>query len=239
MFGMVDLHSHHLPALDDGPKRVDDAVAQVNRLGSAGYRCLVTTPHIIEGHYEYGLDEIRRRVDELQTLAGPAAPELRPGAEHRFDERFLDLLERRELVPLGGAGDVILLEFAWPKLPPTILDVLYRVQLKGYTVLLAHPDRYDNDDGDVERLAEFVERGGLLQVELGSLTGVYGQTARRHAQQLLADDLVEVVAGDVHKPADVDTHVLAGLQALEHEVGPQRAERLAVTQPARLIGLRA
>lgn len=238
MFGMVDLHSHHLPELDDGPKRVDDAVAQVVRLGSAGYRCLVTTPHIIEGHYEYGLDEIRRRVDELQVLAGPAAPEIRPGAEHRFDERFLDLLERRQVVPIGGTGDVLLLEFAWPKLPPTILEVLYRIQLKGYTVLLAHPDRYANDDADLERLAAFVERGGLLQLELGSLVGVYGSDARRFAKHLLAEDLVHVVAGDVHKPADIDTHVLPGLDALKREVGDERARRLAVTQPAQLIGVR-
>src|SRR5258706_15925053 len=104
MFGMIDLHSHHLPALDDGPRKLDDSIAQVHKLGAAGYRVLVTTPHVIEGHFEYGKDEIRRRVDELQTAAGPGAPELRVGAEHRFDGRFLELLEKKEVVTLGDAG---------------------------------------------------------------------------------------------------------------------------------------
>lgn len=238
MVGMVDLHSHHLAAFDDGPKRSDESVAQVVRLGSLGYRCLVTTPHEIEGHYEHGLDEVKRRVDDLQAEAGPAAPEIRVGAEHRFDERFLALLERRALIPLGGTGDVVLLEFAWPKLPSNLLDVLYRVELKGYTLLMAHPDRYANDEADFERLVAWVARGGLLQIELGSLVGAYGATAREHARRLLADDLVHVVAGDVHKPADVDTHVVPGLAALEREVGAARARKLAVENPAGLIGVR-
>lgn len=239
MIGMIDLHSHHLPAFDDGPKTLDDAVAQVVKLGSAGYRMLVTTPHIIEGHFEYGRDEILRAIDDLQAAAGPAAPEIRLGAEHRFDERFLGLLERKEVITLGDHGSTILLEFAWPKLPPSILDVLYRVQLKGYTVLMAHPERYTHDAGDLDRLAEWVERGGLLQLELGSLVGAYGESCKAFARKFLAEGLVQVVAGDVHKSGDVDTHVRPGLQALEREVGYEQAERLAVKNPAELIGVRA
>jgi len=239
MFGMIDLHSHHLPALDDGPKKLEDSITQVKKLGAAGYRMLVTTPHVIEGHFEYGKEEISRRVDELREAVGADAPELRVGAEHRFDGRFLELLEKRDVITLGDAGITILLEFAWPKLPATILDVLYRVQLKGYTVLMAHPDRYDNDDGDYDRIAQWVDRGGLLQVELGSLVGAYGQRSENAARRLLKDDLVAVVAGDVHKPSDVDTLAVPGLAALERSVGKARAHRLAVTNPAELVGVAA
>ena len=149
------------------------------------------------------------------------------------------MLDKKEVVTLGDAGLAILLEFAWPKLPATLLDVLYRVQLKGYTVLMAHPDRYDNDDGDFDRIASWVDRGGLLQTELGSLVGAYGQRSEATARRLLRDDLVHVVAGDVHKPSDVGTLVGPGLAALERTVGADRAHRLAVKNPAELVGVAA
>src|SRR5207253_596151 len=156
MIDLVDLHSHHLPGVDDGPKSMGEAAEQVRRLGALGYRVLVTTPHVIQGRYENRRTGIESAVAALQAEVGPA-PQVRIGAEHRFDGAFLELLEADALVPLGGRGRAVLVEFAWPKLPFNLLDVLYRIQIRGWIPLLAHPDRYRNDDGDFERLRAWVE----------------------------------------------------------------------------------
>lgn len=232
--GLVDLHSHHLPAFDDGPRTLAQSVEQVHRLGDAGYAVLVTTPHVIQGHFEHRRSGIEEAVGALRGAVG-AVPEIRAGAEHRFDADFLDLMEAGDLIPLGGRGRAILLEFAWPKLPPNLLEVLYRVQLQGWRPLLAHPDRYQNDEGDFERLRDWVDRGGLLQVELGSLVGGYGGQARAACRRLLAEKLVHVAAGDVHRPDDVERHVRPGLAALVKEVGEEEAARLCRENPRRLI----
>jgi protein-tyrosine phosphatase len=234
MTGLVDLHSHHLPGLDDGPKSLEASVDQVRRLGALGYGTLCTTPHVIQGSYEYGRERLEPAIALLQEAVG-AAPEVRLGAEHRFDGRFLELLEADELIPLGGVGRTVLVEFAWPKLPPTILEVLYRIQLKGYVALMAHPDRYQNDDADFARLATWVDRGGLLQVELGSLVGRYGSDAKDACKRLLGEDLVAVAAGDVHAAPDVDLLVRPGLTALAKAVGNAKAEKLCCHTPARLL----
>lgn len=234
MTGMVDLHSHHLPAVDDGPQTLEESLRQVSKLRDAGYRVLVTTPHVIQGHYEYRRPAIEEAVRALQNAVGDA-PEIRIGAEHRFDADFLELLDAGALVPLGGRGRAVLVEFAWPKLPMNLLEVLYRVQLKGYTALMAHPDRYRNDEADFERLRMWVDRGGLLQVELGSLVGRYGGEAKQACRRLLAEGLAHVAAGDVHCPGDVDLHVTPGLAALAKEVGAEEAMHLCRDNPARLI----
>jgi protein-tyrosine phosphatase len=238
MTGMVDLHSHHLPGVDDGPETLDASLEQVRRLGEAGYEVLVTTPHVIRGHYEHRRAGIETAVQVLQKAVG-AAPRILPGAEHRFDEDFLDLLARGELVPLGGRGTVVLVEFAWPKLPANVLDILYRIQLKGYVPLMAHPDRYQNDEGDFARLRTWVERGGFLQVEIGSLVGRYGGAARAACRRLLAEGLAHVAAGDVHGPGDVELHVKPGLAALAQEIGEESALHLCRDNPLRILGGRA
>src|SRR5437899_10572894 len=112
MTGMIDLHSHHLPGVDDGPKSLDESATQVRRLGELGYRVLVTTPHVIQGRYENRRPDIEAAIAALQAEVGPA-PEVRVGAEHRFDGDFLALMEADALIPLGGRGRAVLVEFPW------------------------------------------------------------------------------------------------------------------------------
>jgi protein-tyrosine phosphatase len=234
MTGLIDLHSHHLPALDDGPRNLEESVQQVRLLAEAGFEVLVTTPHVMQGLYEHPREEIARRVAALQEAVGPR-PRLLPGAEHRFDGLFLQSMEAGTLTPLGGQGHAVLVEFAWPRLPTNLSEVLFRIQIKGYRPVLAHPERYDNDESDFARLRTWVERGGLLQVELGSLVGGYGEEARHACRRLLAEDLVAVAACDVHDPQDVELHARRGLQALERQVGSEKAAQLCRDHPRRIL----
>jgi protein-tyrosine phosphatase len=234
MTGMVDLHSHHLPALDDGPRTLEESVRQVRMLAELGFRLLVTTPHVMQGMHEYPAAEIALRVSALQEAVGPE-PRILPGAEHRFDELFLQSMEAGTLQPLGGRGRTVLVEFAWPRLPTNLHDMLFRIQLKGYQPVLAHPERYDTEEADFGRLRTWVERGGLLQVELGSLVGGYGGEARHACRRLLADGLVAVAAADVHAPEDVELHARRGLEALVKQVGPEAADQLCRSNPDRLL----
>src|SRR5438876_358130 len=67
MIDLVDLHSHDLPGVDDGPKSMGEAAEQVRRLGALGYRVLVTTPHVIQGRYENRRTGIESAVAALQA----------------------------------------------------------------------------------------------------------------------------------------------------------------------------
>ena len=77
---------------------------------------------------------------------------------------------------------MVLVELPWNPIPKPE-DILFRLSVKGYKLILAHPERYKYVDRRmVERL---VSRGVLMQIELGSYVGVYGGRAEERAWRYL------------------------------------------------------
>ena len=63
---MIDLHTHVLPGLDDGPASMDTSLALARAAAAAGTRTMVATPHI---DYAFDVDPavVRSAVERLQA----------------------------------------------------------------------------------------------------------------------------------------------------------------------------
>src|SRR5690606_27441218 len=99
----VDMHSHLIPGIDDGAKNLEDSIVLISGMKNLGFRKLITTPHIMSDYYRNtsdsilaGLDKVRKRLYELSIDI-----ELDAAAEYYYDENFLDLLRRKELLSIG------------------------------------------------------------------------------------------------------------------------------------------
>ena len=101
MSQFVDLHAHHLPAIDDGARTVEMGVAMVNAVAALGFSTLHATPHQRAGRYLPSPDDIRGAHERLsQALAAtPGSPQVAVAAENFWDEVFLERLR-------GGGGRV-------------------------------------------------------------------------------------------------------------------------------------
>jgi len=105
--GYIDLHTHILPGLDDGPADLDSAVALARDLAARGFRTVVATPHCFEGNPPPATIETQRQllVKELARLGVPL--EVLPGAEHSPDPYLARRLQAiiREIeqaeIPIG------------------------------------------------------------------------------------------------------------------------------------------
>ena len=212
---MIDLHTHILPGLDDGPVTEDGAVAMARAGVAAGTRAMATTSHVNHG---FGLSPgriaaARAALGERLEREGVAL-ELLQGGEIAPDR--LPALSEDDLRALTlGGGRYLLLEC--PFSPAVGLDLMVGdLQRRGYDVLLAHPERSPTFMRSPDRLAELVERGALAQVTAGSLTGGFGETVRRAAHTMLERGLVHVIASDAHderhRPPDL-SRALDGPQA--------------------------
>jgi protein-tyrosine phosphatase len=198
---MIDLHSHILPGVDDGPGDMDRALVLARAFVATDTRIVAATPHI-NRHYGIDADRMAAGVAELEAeLAREAIPlEVRSGGE-------IDIVRARDLgddelraLALGGGPHVLLecpLSYVTDTLESTALDFMRR----GHRVLLAHPERSPALLEDPARIGELVARGALAQVTAGAFTGEFGEPVRRFALELLRDELVHVVACDAH---DVD-----------------------------------
>lgn len=199
--GFRDRHSHILPGVDDGIRSLSDSLSVLSRYASLGVTELWLTPHVMED-CPNTTSRLRSRFEELcGVYTGSVVLHL--AAEYMMDGVLEERLELGDLLPLGNAGDHLLVETSYYSPPADLHGILGRVRSAGFFPVLAHPERYlYMEMGEYGRLAE---GGTVLQLNLPSLAGMYGDAVRRRAVRLLESGLYGIAGTDLHRPGQLDT----------------------------------
>jgi protein-tyrosine phosphatase len=232
--GLFDIHSHILPGLDDGARTWEESVDMARGYAGLGYVKIAATPHFDIREDEIELAVLSEMVETLIERAGEHCPIIVAGGEVLFDERFDELASENRL-PRIGVGDCHLFEFGFGpgSIPPGIEDFTFRFQIKRGTLILAHPERYSDFQKDPKRLHLLARSGVLLQVDLMSLTGAYGQKARRMALELFEGGHIDIAASDLHRADDLPV-LRRGLQVLA-EMDRSEFKRLVSNNPRAVL----
>ena len=137
---MIDYHCHLLPNLDDGAVTLGESLAMARALADFGYTTVCCTPHCIKGYYDHSAQDIREATRELQAAVDTAGIplQLRPGMEYMLDECFGQFAD--DLLPLGDSN-LILCEGPQQAHPIVVQQCLELIIEKGFTPLIAHPER--------------------------------------------------------------------------------------------------
>jgi protein-tyrosine phosphatase len=230
---VIDLHSHILPGLDDGAATLEDAVGIAKAAVADGIRVIAATPHVRDD-YRTTSEQMEQHVDLLrQELRAADIPlELLPGGEIALDR--LAELDDDELRRFGLAGNpkYVLLETPYVGWPLGIEDTVFQLQLRGFTVVLAHPERNGEVQASSERLAPLVERGMLVQLTAASLDGRLGPGSQKTGLRLLELGLAHLLASDAHAP----TLRQIGMSAAARTVGDDELARwLTEDVPAAIV----
>lgn len=137
---MIDFHSHILPGLDDGAADLAESLAMAELMAAAGFREVHATPHAIPGSYEAAPVAVRRAVEELSgALEREGIPlTVTAGAEYYCDEFLPARLD--DPLPLGDTS-LVLMEAPLQATPELLTHTAFQVRRRGYTPLIAHPER--------------------------------------------------------------------------------------------------
>lgn len=194
----VDMHSHLLPGLDDGAPDLATSFQLLQTMQGIGFSKIITTPHIMQGHYGNTKEKIKQKEQELLNylFQRNLKIDLEASAEYYFDEYFAELVRRKELLPI--AGKYLLFEFPMFSLPPQWKECVFEIQLQGLIPVLAHPERYLYMMHQKELYHEWFERGIYFQMNLLSPTGYYGKPVKILAEYLIQQHLVHFVGTDCH-----------------------------------------
>ncbi|MDE6295231.1 MAG: capsular biosynthesis protein [Muribaculaceae bacterium] len=212
MQGMTDWHSHILPGVDDGIQTRESALEVLKSYESMGVRKVWLTPHIMED-YPNETADLRARFEELKS-EWKGNIELRLAAENMLDNLFEERLEAGDLLPIGDDGRYLLVETSYYNPPYNFDELLERVFKAGYFPLLAHPERYRYmKEADYKRLKS---RGVLFQTNVLSSVGGYGETARKKAEWLLKEGMIDAVGTDVHKLSRMQRYLEEPVQKKDH-----------------------
>ncbi len=216
---MIDLHSHVLPGIDDGPRALEGSLAIAHVALESGIETLLATPHV-SPRYPNEARPIAELVAELtERLEDEGiALALRAGAEIAITR--VAEIEPEELHELGlGGGPWLLIEPPFTPIASGVDSIVRDLLRRGHRVLLAHPERSPAFHRDPAMLEALVREGVLTSLTAGSLTGQFGSEARRFAMQLIEAGLAHNVASDAHDhlrrpPSMRDALRLAGPPAL-------------------------
>lgn len=188
----VDYHSHILPGVDDGIRTLSDSLAVLNEYEKLGVSEVWLTPHIMED-YPNTTESLRTRFSELKE-AYKGKVILHLASENMMDELFLERLESNDLLPLNDK--FLLVETSYFNPPNGLSDILEKIFEKGYTPVLAHPERYTYMSKD--NYENVLDRGIKMQLNLLSLSGFYGKYAQQKALALAEYGAYSYVGTDLH-----------------------------------------
>jgi protein-tyrosine phosphatase len=195
---VIDMHSHVLAGIDDGPRSTEGSLELLRAAAAAGITTLMATPHV-SSRYRNDTATIAAAAAELESARGEreARVEVRVGAEVAVTR--VAELEPEELAGLClGDGPWLLVEPPFSGMLGGIDATIAGLHRLGHRVLLAHPERCPAFHRDPALLESLIDAGVLASLTSGSLVGRFGSQARRLALGLLDAGLAHNVASDAH-----------------------------------------
>jgi protein-tyrosine phosphatase len=235
---VIDLHTHVLPGLDDGTKTHEDALALARAAADDGIVQLAATPHLRADHPGVDPFSLRARCDDLNRRLRRARldVEVVPGGEVDLYWAQAASDEALGLVSYEQRGDYLLVETPYGPLPDDFEELLFRITVREFRVLLAHPERNPTLQRRPERLSRLLERGVLTQVTAGSLLNAQRRApSRRLAEALVAEGRAHVLASDAHRAVAGRPVGLSAAAAAADRLGRGSGRRLTLENPAAIL----
>ncbi len=201
----VDIHSHLVPAIDDGIQSVQEGLDILREFEAMGYEKIITTPHTMWGSYDNTPETILGGLKKMQKAIADNGISLKMEAatEYYLDEHFMQKLkDGEELLTFGD--NYVLVETGFINEPPELKEASFHLSMKGYKMVYAHPERYLYLQENKQLVEELIDRDIILQLNAVSLTGCYSKPVQKFAERLIDMGVVKMVGTDCHNMGHID-----------------------------------
>ncbi len=194
----VDVHSHLLPNLDNGPVTLEESIGLLREMAADGIRKVIATPHIMGDFYRNNYDSIQAAkeqfVRETQKRSIPISIEV--GAEYYVDVSLVVLLEN-QLPLLTFGGKYLLFETSVVNMPSFLIEVIRQIQSRGLVPVMAHPERYHYLQQNKGLINQLHDMGVMFQVNINSLQSPH-QLTKEMAEYLVVNKLINFLGSNTH-----------------------------------------
>ena len=229
---MIDIHSHIVFDVDDGPKTIEDSRALLEESYRQGVRTIISTSHRRKGMFETPEEKIEENFKQVQELAKEIADDLTIlyGAEIYYTSDILDKLEQGK-IPRLADSQYALIEFSMITPYKEIHTALSNVLRLGVTPVVAHIERYHCLENDEKKVRDLINMGCYTQINSSSVLKpkLFGDTykfMKKRAQFFLEKDLVHFVASDMHNLNPRPPYMQEAYQIISKKYGKSHAEQL-------------
>lgn len=214
----TDIHCHVLPGVDDGSPDVDTSVALVERMQRWGIDRILASPHVTKDSFENTPEILDGAMVQLQSALDASGNKvaLSHHAEYRLDDYSKAQWDAGLFMAMPG--DYIMIENPFVAEAWFIDQTIFDLQVKDFTPILAHPERYSYYFKNRARYETLHNAGAKFQINLLSLAGAYGKEQREVAEYLVSKGWVDFIGTDLHNSnhADIIDEYLKTRQASNH-----------------------
>jgi protein-tyrosine phosphatase len=226
---MVDIHSHILPALDDGAETLEDSLEMLKIAVAGGTTDIVATPHA-NSEFTFQPEVIAAKLAEVTAAAGPSIRILTGCDFHLQYENIQDAIENPTKYTIAHKN-YLLVEFSDLMILNTTADIFYQLQSAGMIPIITHPERNPLLQKRFEEITKWVSEGARVQVTAQAFSGRFGRHAKEFAERLMKANLVHFIASDAHDARDRTPNMCNAFDYVAEKYGPKRAEHLFVINP--------
>lgn len=229
---MIDIHSHIIFGVDDGPKTLEDSLKLIDEAYSQGIRKIIATSHRRRGMFNTPEEKIEQNFVTLkeQVEKNYSDLEVYYGGELYFNSDMLKKLENKEVPTLAGSN-YVLLEFSSNVMYKEIFTAVDSVTLLGLKPILAHIERYNCLENNKKQVEELAHKGALMQVNSSSVLkmkffGDKHKVYKKRAKYFMDNDLISFVATDMHNLGERKPHLKEAYDFVVSKYGRETAEDL-------------
>jgi len=201
---MIDFHNHIIPEVDDGSKNIEMSLSMLQKAAQMGITKVVTTTHYNHPYMKERFPDFKvintklKKLEEEMKLHGINI-EIISKSEIFFNESLLDFIDNENLI----IGDrYMLIEFDFGFIPNNYEKILYQLQLKGITPIIAHPERYKFVQNDYSYIENWIDKGYKLQLTCGSILGNFGKKCLSTSLKMMEKGDFHLIGSDAHNDSN-------------------------------------
>ncbi len=236
MAQFFDLHSHMLCGVDDGAKTAEEMFSMLEMAYEDGIRAICLTPHY--SPYLFG-DTSKKSAESfalLQRYVAEKHSDMRIflGHELGYHHSGLEALNNGSCRSVAGSR-YVLVDFPETAEFFEIQAAMDSLQRAGYFPILAHTERYRCLFSHIGWIEEFVENGGVVQLNASSVNGSWGRGAAKQWKKLIRRGLAHIISSDAHNLTSRPPLISVCLPFLQKHCDAQTIRRLTWDNACRVV----
>lgn len=235
MRGIIDMHCHILPGVDDGADNYIESLKLLRKEYEQGVRSLILTPHYRKEYFETDRAIIREHFEELNARLPSVgiAMRLYLGCEFHRENDMLKMLSSDRAYTMAETR-YVLTEFAGTDQEDIISKYVNALIAGGYRPIIAHIERYSGMR-DLNKVEHLIRAGAYIQVNASSILGKEGFKQKGFCKKLLKEGFVHFIGSDAHDLRRRPPCLGECADYLEKKTGKENVRKLMINNPLKML----